>query len=661
QCEDENESCFNERCSTDACEGVVCQSGFDCVDGTCLAACGEDGKCEPNHHCYKGYCPQESCDEPDGIRCHAGHVCHMGTCFPKCDDDSFCDEDHFCYDGRCATDSCAALVEDYDEDHFYRTLGNDRWPTLSQRSTPQRRPRPVVFSGTWDTALAEIVPAKGKGRIVLFFDESEDSYGLVLLHGAAEAAQGAAGATYSVRYTGLDEEPEVHRTVGSAATHVFIDDDFHHHQIQLQTTGGAGDGIGAVALGYLPVDREWIVNLSAAFRGDIDAWEFYSAETDTWLDLDLREELMLVNAPLHHTIILSEEVGVRECVPRRSSDGSAHEGICSRGNVTTCRYGNLECNNSIAAWSFEVCDGRDTNCDGVVDNEEATGGMLVPMVFVRQDGLFDWIQWPTVDGTTQAFDFLNYAAHGSDHGEGSADMKGVTSVDTEFDLQAGNRSLTLFHRDMDRGIITMPLTHGARVQGSFPTSSDVVFEAEFEYDQTNDFYDNSDLMFVSWYDDWMVLDGSGEPDDDSYGDRVPATMKLDELKMEWEVRQIDVDGEPGREADTALLQFVWKDPGTLRPLRFDLDANLPGSLYEWYMYRPYTMLRYLNPSKPLEVKIEWVPLEESFCMSDTASDGCRGVPYVCESGKISCPQATADNCVGCYDRDGDGYFEISDE
>ncbi|MFU8803126.1 MAG: putative metal-binding motif-containing protein [Bradymonadaceae bacterium] len=656
------ETCLNLRCAVSPCDGVQCKLGFECVDGTCLDTCGAEGECDPNHHCYKGYCHQESCDEPDAVRCHAGQVCHMGTCFPSCDDDSYCDEDHFCYDGRCATDSCAALVEGYDDPdddledrHLYRRVGN-YWPTLRQRSTPTRRPRPIIYSGSWDAALANIVPARSRARVVLYFDETTERYGFVLLQGITDADQGPAGTTYSIRYLDLEDEPEVYMTEASEATRIFKDDDFYHHQVQLQTNGGSA-GIGAIAIGFLPGDEEWTIRLSAAFRGDIEAWEFYSAETDTWLDLDLREEIILSNVAMHSSIILSEEVGVRECVPRRG-DGSQIEGICARGTIVSCRYGNLECDQSVAPWSFEVCDGRDTNCDGIVDNQEATGDMRVPMVYVRQNSNFDWVRWPTIDGNNQTFDFLNYSAQGGNYGEGSANMMGVDSLGDVYEIQDGSRSLVLFHRDLDRGIISMPLTHGAEVNGSFPSASDVEFTAEFDYITDGDFYDYSDLMFVSWYDDWMPIDWAGEPIDDSYGDDVPMTMKLDEIKMHWEVRQIDVDGSPGREADSAVMQFVWHSPESLNPLRFDLDANLPGSLYEWRLYRPYMALRYLDPGKTLEVKVEWVPISKSLCISDNDDEGCRGVPYVCESGRLACPDASDPDvvCVGCRDRDKDGYY-----
>ncbi|MFU8807185.1 MAG: putative metal-binding motif-containing protein, partial [Bradymonadaceae bacterium] len=296
------------------------------------------------------------------------------------------------------------------------------------------------------------------------------------------------------------------------------------------------------------------------------------------------------------------------------------------------------------------CDGRDSNCDGQIDNVDAAFGLRVPMVYVRQEGtLNDWTRWPTTDTADRAFEFLRYRPHGASFGDGSTSMVGVDHLEAPMDLQAANTSVSLFHRDLNTGIVTMPMAHGARVKGSFD-EEDVEFQLGFEAEAFSAYYDYSDLLFVSWYDDWRSLDGSS-------GDHVPATMKKDEVKLQWEVRDLDLDGDAARESDSALLQFIWQNGGSLTPVRFDIEANLPGSIERWRLYRPYTALRYLDPGKPLEIKFEWALIEESVCMSERADDGCRAVPYVCGAeGVLICPNATEENCTGCRDRDGDGYL-----
>ncbi|MFU8802307.1 MAG: hypothetical protein ACNA8W_00720 [Bradymonadaceae bacterium] len=665
ECPELAEACYNQRCATNPCAGIVCNDGFTCVEGTCLSECSTDLECDEDHHCYKDYCRQNNCNIPDEVRCHPGQTCHMGTCFVTCGPDAPCDEDHICYDGRCATDSCAALLENYDSEdspHIYRVM-NDHWPTLAQRSMPWRRPRPIIHTAELGVAIgsavADGIPAAKKGRVVLFLNEATRLYSLMLLHGASDAGQGSAGATYSVRYFDLDSPPSVLQAESVEVSHVLTDGTtpnpaitFHHHQLQLRSGDGTATGLAYVALGSFPADKPWTVRISAAFRGDIDEWEIYSAETNEWLDLDLAEELELSNVAIHESVRLSQEVGVRECQP--TNDGVAVEGICGRGTTTTCRYGNLTCGQTVARWPFEVCDGRDTNCDGEVDNVDAELGMRVPMVYVRQEGHLDaWTRWATVDGprppgeaSDQAFDFLNYARHGSYYGEGSTDMRGVGGFTS---IQSSRRSLALFHRDLDKGIISMPLAHGARVTGDFPLDAEVQTRLEFAYDETSPYYDYSDLLFASWYDDWILPAGP-------YGDEVPRTISYEQMHLRWNVRGMDVGGSPGREADSAIMQFIWQTGGDLMPLRFDVALNLPDSFDEWRLYRPYTALRYLDPSKPLEVQIRWTTLEDSVCMSATA-DGSCAVSYVCgDGGVLSCPAATEESCTGCRDHDGDGYL-----
>ncbi|MFU8806832.1 MAG: putative metal-binding motif-containing protein, partial [Bradymonadaceae bacterium] len=542
--------------------------------------------------------------------------------------------------------------------HVYHRTGG-YWPTLAQHSMPWRRPRPLLYSGSFNNAvdgqLADSIPEKGRARVVLFLDEANKRYSVVLLYGEASAAQNAAGATYSVRYLSLTAAPDVQQTVGSEVTHALSDGDFHHHQIQIQTAGGTGDGIGAVALGHFPADSEWTIRLSASFRGDIDAWEFYSAETEDWLDLDIREELELSNVPIHDDIILSEEVGVRECVPRKG-EGALAEGICARGTVVTCRYGSLDCKQNVTPWDFEVCDGRDSNCDGRIDNVDAPFGLRVPMVYVRQEGTFGditddetgWVRWPTTDVADRAFEFLNYTHHDASFGQGSTKMVGIDQLKDTVDLQAPDLSVSLFHRDLNTSIISIPMAHGARVQGAFDDAN-VEFRAQFANERYSDDYDYSDLLFASWYDDWRSLDGTD-------GDHVPSTINFDEITGTWNVQSMDVDGEDGREADSGILQLIWQNGGNLKPLRFDIVPNLSGSIADWRLYRAYTTLRYLDPTKPLQVKVEWVLLEETVCTSPNDFEGCRSVPYQCSpSGALVCPDADED-CVGCTDADGDGYL-----
>jgi hypothetical protein len=643
-----DDRCYNQRCSADPCDGVQCRIGFACVEGRCLEPCGANGACPDLHYCYQGHCAQEECSIPEHVRCHAEQLCYRGTCFYGCEEDDHCDPNHFCYDGRCATDSCAAMIEDYDGPHHHYRRMNDRWPTLVQRSLPWRRPRPASYSGPVADAMAAMLtgslPEASRARVVLYFDEDNERYALLLLQGVNGAGQEPLGATYAVRYFDLPSAPAVRWRTPNAQVHaVSREGDFYYQEISIRSDGGALSGAGAVLLGYFPAREQWTLRLSAAFWEGIDAWEFFSAESGHWLELDPREELELTNAEMSSDVVLTEEVGVWECKPR-SSAGTDSKGICSRGTVNSCRYFSLQCIQTVSPWAYESCDGRDNTCDGVVDNVEAasTTTLAVPMVFIRQGGEDKpWLRAPTIDATRTAFESLNYSPRlAATFGDGSAAM---TPVGASDELQAGHRSLVAFHRDLKNHVLTFPLLHGARVVGSFPDSANVEARILFANELDSAFYDYSDLMFSAWHDDW---------NDDGI-----SAINEDEIDLSWQVRKSNVAGADGREADSTLLQILWQNGASLKPLRFDLQMiSLPESLNQWRYYRPYTALHLLNASLPLQVKIEWVPLAESACMSATAFDGCRMVPYVCSGGQLLCPDATAANCVGCRDRDQDGFL-----
>jgi hypothetical protein len=182
------------------------------------------------------------------------------------------------------------------------------------------------------------------------------------------------------------------------------------------------------------------------------------------------------------------------------------------------------------------------------------------------------------------------------------------------------------------------------VVGAYPEVATLEASVRFANDVDSGFYDYSDMMFVAWQDDW-------EEDGISHN-------AFDRLGLAWNVERISIDGSNGREADSSLLQIQWQNGASIAPIRFDLKMDaMHSSLAHWRVYRPYTARYVLDTAKLTQVKIEWVPIGNSVCMSDTVFDGCRMVPYVCTSGQLVCPAATDENCTGCRDRDGDGYLE----
>ncbi|MBA2661445.1 MAG: putative metal-binding motif-containing protein [Bradymonadaceae bacterium] len=645
------ETCYDSRCTRNPCAGIQCAGDEQCHQGNCILSCTEDANCNPNHHCFLGLCTQDSCTSPTQIVCAAGEVCHQGTCFTSCANDRDCVQPNACFDERCAPNSCAAKLDDHNENHLYRAMGG-RWLSAAQRSSPWLIPRPIELDGsladmsaTIQARLASIIPSlpKGRARVILFAHRgtgpANARYAIVLIHGKDSSDQGAAGATYSIRYSQGTSAPTV-RTQGTV-TQVLTTGDFNHHQVQIETSAALGK-IGGVSLVSMPASSGWDIYLNAAFRGDITRWEIYSAETNRWLELDMSEELMLRNAPIGLDITIARELGVASCQP--SGRGAGRFGICSRGSITNCKNGYLICDQTVFPWSYEVCDNKDNNCDGRVDEASA---MRFPMVHLRSSGEAVWRTWPTVDQNQSAAAFIQYTPHAGEPWEGSTDAKRLE--DPAQSLQIHDHSLLLFHRDLRRGVISMPMLHSARTSGvevaGAPGSAKI--EAQFEFDNNN-----SDLMFVSWYDDWAPTSVT------TVRDSVPKTVKYDEYKLEWNVRNwVGAAAVPQRESDSAIIQHVWTHGGSLQPLRYDIDMNFPGSINKWRLYTPYSDLHVLDSGAKLGVRIEHVTASNSMCLSTTATtDGCRTTQYVCQAGGVTvCPVPTAASCEGCRDLDGDTF------
>ena len=104
-----NEVCVAGACVGNACAGVVCGSGEQCSEGTCIASCA-GVVCPRNQHCEKGTCVADPC----GTACSPGQVCRLpqGVCGNNPCEGIPCQVGQWCDPqvGRCAVDPCNGIV-----------------------------------------------------------------------------------------------------------------------------------------------------------------------------------------------------------------------------------------------------------------------------------------------------------------------------------------------------------------------------------------------------------------------------------------------------------------------------------------------------------------------------------------------------------------------
>ncbi|MFU8802950.1 MAG: putative metal-binding motif-containing protein [Bradymonadaceae bacterium] len=654
--------CINNRCTDDPCDDIFCAAGTTCYQGTCIQdiVCTDDDVCNEDHHCFIGQCiPGCPLDDPtctidgcDMIECGPEQICERGTCFDACDTAKPCFAPFHCFGGRCAVDSCQAKLDDYDENHIFRTETDGYWPTIRQRTQTDYRPRPIRLTGgvtNWQTTLtnrlaaAQPAPNASQARVALFLDVDKKEYVLLLLHGRNHTDTPAMGASYSIKYgpediaAGLPAAPVGDVLAQWGAVEVtLLDDggDLKTHHLKIENATGAYAG---VALGPFPAAEQWAIHIQSTFRGGIDGWNFYSAEAYpgdlvNYIELNMQEEILLTPTPLfpRAQTTITPQMGVTHCEP------AGTEGICAQGSWGQCRYGHFTCTKTVASLGYELCDGRDTTCDGIPDTPSK---LKVPMAYIRQEG-GTWLRMPSVDTDEDAYAHLDFTDH-------STDVRRLISESTDFasELQAADHSLFFFHRNLKNGIFSMPLIHGARHNDAdgFDADEPVDMTLRFNGDAATT-YSHPRMLSIAWYDEWQ--DTSHTPD---------------ELNMGFELRKF-ADGT--RESDGAVAQFMWNGPLPPQPMQFAMDFDLPDSMPRLRAYTPHLALRGLYRTRPVDVRIELVDIGQSMCMADTEVEECRATSYTCSpSGKLECIVTSADDCdaTGCFDRDGDGFWGQTDK
>jgi hypothetical protein len=94
------EQCIDDQC-VDPCASVTCEDGLTCLRGECRD-CTYVG-CPSDQLCYQGKCQVDACA---GVRCGRGELCFNGECKKQCDDFS-CSSGEACNDdGNCELSEC---------------------------------------------------------------------------------------------------------------------------------------------------------------------------------------------------------------------------------------------------------------------------------------------------------------------------------------------------------------------------------------------------------------------------------------------------------------------------------------------------------------------------------------------------------------------------
>jgi cysteine-rich repeat protein len=653
-CSNPDHVCYQNRCVDDDdpwCDGVTCPMGESCYRGTCYESCGPDVDCsDPNAICYQDVCVPQDCS---GTICDSGEICYNGVCYQSCNGDVDCsDPSHACYDERCATSACEAqattFLDDYDDNHLFHAAGNRLFGF--QYSTPWLWPRPYEDPGvdfsTWadvgsnagDSSGNDALFSKGAARVVLFYDDTDgDAYKLYLIQGSKDGAQGPTESTYSIRVKSADPELELMDDVDREAFRESPESDNWTH-VQAHVTTGASE-TGGIAIGKFSADSDdWRIEINANFGGDIDRWELMNGETgEPMATLSTTEPFSLRSVNFADTAEIQPEYGTI------CSDDKL--GICERGTVTECVNWELNCEQTIFPWGFEVCDGQDNTCNGLVDTADST--LRFGRVETKQ-GFADWRPWPTIDTYEDVNDWLRYSPR-----DPSDDRVGSTAAvrPDMSPLQDPDKTYMVMHRDLGTGEFSMPMLIGAEASDDDFDRDEIEGDSRVRMSVRPRPGGALEDTWVCWYDDRQPASTSDDVLEE--WDRSDRRMRL-----EWEVEE--EDGQ--HESDAGVIRPLWLEGATGNSVVYGVRYRHEGDRDEervWRRYSPYLSDLRLSRYARMWVRISATDPDESYCVSDSmTANGCPLGVYTCTPSGIECSEPDDSHCsAGCFDYDGDGFVQ----
>jgi Notch 1 len=97
--------CIEGQCQPDDCDLVSCSLGQGCIEGRCFPTCAQTN-CAVGERCVRGECLPDTCDR---VSCGEGEYCQEGGCIRDLCDDVLCQPGRVCRNAECVNDPCLSV------------------------------------------------------------------------------------------------------------------------------------------------------------------------------------------------------------------------------------------------------------------------------------------------------------------------------------------------------------------------------------------------------------------------------------------------------------------------------------------------------------------------------------------------------------------------